>query len=92
VECGAHVREIYWLCLQYDTTILAVYIPGRYNTLADRISQFSYLRDAFDARLLLAGFSNSVITCKNHMTQASFCYLQERWMLGSSYYVERPQI
>ena len=80
----ALVQEIFWLSVRYGFKLSAAHIPGVSNVLADRISRLHSLHEAFDARLLLAGFSSAVILCKSHMTAESFIFLQDQWRRASS--------
>ena len=84
-----HIQEIFWLSVRYDLTISSVHIPGVVNILADRLSRLSSLSEAFDARLLLAGFSNSIVACRGHISSVSFLYLQEVWIQASMNCAER---
>ena len=85
-----HVKEIFWLCVKYNVYLSCVHIPGVENLLADRISRLVELDKAFDARLLLANFSATFVTCIGHMSLDSFLYLQEAWIVGSMPCARRP--
>jgi hypothetical protein len=76
-----HIKEIFWLCVKFNIHLSSVHIPGVENLLADRISRLDEKLKAFDARLLLANFSASLISCNEHMSLDSFIYLQEAWMV-----------
>jgi hypothetical protein len=51
-----HVRDIFWLCVANNIHVTCVYIPGRVNYLADRVSRLTNFNSAMDACLLLANF------------------------------------
>jgi hypothetical protein len=78
-----HIREIFWLCVQYNISISSVHIPGSENVLADRISRMSSLREAYESRLLLANFSSSLIAVKGHVSYATFIDFQDEWIRSS---------
>jgi hypothetical protein len=78
------IREIFWLGVEYNLVVSSMHIPGEQNLLADRISRLHSLSHANDARYLLAGGSDAIVTCKNHMSKAAFDYLQNVWISGSS--------
>jgi hypothetical protein len=77
------IREIFWIGVKYNITLSCVHIPGKFNTLADRISRFYSFHEACDARIMLANFSNNVVTCRDHMSESCFNFLQNAWMLTS---------
>jgi hypothetical protein len=79
------VREIFWLCVEFDVALSCVYIPGKENILADRLSRMHNYEDAMDARLLLANFSDNLVMCVNQMSIKTFLYLQGIWTLGLHY-------
>jgi hypothetical protein len=87
-SCGllALVQEIFWLSVRFGFKISAAHIPGVSITLADRISRQHSLQEAFDARLLLAGFGPAIIFCRTHMTAESFVFLQDQWRRASKPY------
>jgi hypothetical protein len=77
------VREIFWLGVEYNLLISSSFIKGAHNVLADRISRMHSSMEANDARFLLAGGSDSIITCKNHMSKQAFDFLQISWISDS---------
>jgi hypothetical protein len=80
------VREIFWLCVDFDVSLSCVYIPGKDNILADRLSRMHNFAEAMDARLLLSNFSESRVLCVNHMSLSTFLYLQGNWTQGLHYF------
>ena len=74
------VREIFWLCVRYDITITSRHIPGIENILADRVSRLDSIREAMDARVILANFTGNLVFCNSHMTYLSFVSLQAKWI------------
>ena len=85
-----HIREIFWFCVRYDIAITAVFIPGKFNTVADRISRLLTYADACDARLLLAGFTNAMVVCSQNISLTTFLLLQVIWIQTMNVYVQRP--
>ena len=78
------VRQIFWLCVNYDITITSVFIAGKLNILADGISRMDDFNSASYARLILANFDCfKLIPCSGHMSQATFLWLQGRWIKAS---------
>jgi hypothetical protein len=73
------VREIFWLSVKFNITISSSHIAGKLNVLSDRISRLDNICAASDARLLLANFSWATVTCKDHMSIATFLWLQVAW-------------
>jgi hypothetical protein len=76
------VHELFWLSVRYSFKLSASFIPGVENVLADRISRLDYFQEACEARLLLAGFTPSVIFCAKHMSPLAFSSLQDTWNRG----------
>lgn len=74
-----YIRETYWIGMEHNIMLSSSHIAGKLNILADRISRLATLKDAFDARLLLAGFSGGLVQCKNHMSIRAFYFLQGAW-------------
>ena len=91
VSLMPHIREIFWLCVYYDISVSAVFIPGKFNTVADRISRLMSYADACDARLLLAGFTNAMVSCSRNMSLTTFLLLQITWTQTMRVYALRPQ-
>jgi hypothetical protein len=77
------VREICWLCVEYDIIISGVFLAGACNILADRISRLHDLACARDACALLS-VPGSRVLCKFHMSYGSYLFLQASW-IGSSW-------
>jgi hypothetical protein len=90
VSLMPHIREIFWLCVYYDIAVTAVFIPGKFNTVADRISRLMSYADACDARLLLAGFTNALVVCSRNMSLTTFLLLQIIWTRTMRVYALRP--
>jgi hypothetical protein len=76
------VHELFWLSVCHSFKLSASFIPGVENVFADRISRLDYFQEACEARLLLAGFSPSVIFCAKHMSPMTFLSLQDTWNRG----------
>jgi hypothetical protein len=86
-RCSAlmpHIQEIFWLCVKFDLTISCVHIAGVKNILADRLSRLNEFEMAIEARMLLAGFVDAIITCRGHISSSTFVYLQEVWTQAST--------
>jgi hypothetical protein len=77
------IREIVWLCVEYNLLISSSYIEGAQNVLADRISRLHSMPEAIEARFLLTGNSTSHVICKNHMSKQAFDFLQMSWISDS---------
>jgi hypothetical protein len=77
------IREIFWICVKFNITVSCVHIPGKFNTLADRISRLHSFSEACDARIMLANFSSSLVSCRFHLTEDCFNFLQKAWMRTS---------
>ena len=75
----ALVHELFWLSVRHSFKLSASFIPGVENVLADRISRLDYFQEACEARLLLAGFSPSVVFCAKYMSPMTFLSLQDTW-------------
>ena len=86
------IREIYWICVQFNITISSAHIPGKLNILADRVSRLVSCSEAYDARLLLANFTSGIVACKTHMSWFAFCFLQGAWTPTSPSFVERQRL
>ena len=78
----AIVQEIFWLSVRYCFKLSALFIPGKDNILADRISRLEFLPEAHEARWLLSNFTHTSVFCKDHMTPIAFIYLQDCWRRG----------
>ena len=77
------IREIFWICVKFNITVSCVHIPGKFNTLADRISWLHSFSEACDARIMLANYSNNVVSCRFDLSENCFNFLQRAWMLTS---------
>jgi hypothetical protein len=73
------IQEMFWLSVKLNFRLTASHIPGKINILADRLSRLHLLPEAHEARLLLANFSQDIISCRSHMTPITFIYLQDCW-------------
>ena len=78
------VSEIFWLSVKNDFSLRAVFLPGKENILADRISRMDDVNSAYEVSYLLSGASGSRVSCESHMSNDAFLYLQNRWIEGSS--------
>ena len=72
------------MCVQFDLTLSCVHIAGVKNILADRLSRLNEVEMAIEARMLLAGFVDAIITCRGHISSSTFVYLQEVWTQAST--------
>ena len=71
------VREMFWLAVEFDFKLTAIFIPGVQNVMADRLSRLNEPRCAYEALQLLTG--GDVCYVHNHMSYDAFLYLQETW-------------
>ena len=85
------VREIFWICVEFNITVSSVFLSGKMNVLVDRLSRLHSYTEAMDARLLLANFSLSLVQCAGHMEYSSFLFLQRAWIQTSYCCVLRPR-
>jgi hypothetical protein len=74
------VKELFWLSVLYDFKLSASHIPGKLNTLSDKLSRLHNFEDAVDARILLVG-KEVIVLCASHLSYATYVYLQEMWCL-----------
>jgi hypothetical protein len=73
------VRNIFWLCIKFECTVVSTHLAGSLNVMADRLSQLHDVVSAHEARALLADHGEEWVLCKGHMTISSFLFLQGAW-------------
>ena len=61
-----------------------MFLAGKYNVLADRISRLDMIDSAVEASYLLTGSNEGGLSRENHMSNEAFVYLQGRWIEGLS--------
>ena len=79
LELLALIRELYWLSVKYDFRLSASHIPGVDNVLSDGISRMFDIDKALLMKELLLPDPNVCMSCKNHMSEKSFTFLQVAW-------------
>ena len=73
------VREMFWLCVQFDCRITASHIAGDLNVLSDRLSRLCEPMAALEALELLYILCAGPVFAMFHMSFASFVHLQNSW-------------
>jgi hypothetical protein len=76
------VREVFWLSVKFDFVLTCVFLPGVDNVLADKISRLDNLDSVLEARYILPGFSDTPVSCCDHMSTDSYLCLQDLWTKG----------
>ena len=75
------IQQLFWLSVKFQFRLTASFLPGRLNVLSDHLSR---LHDINSALFVQNMFPNmSVIECNGHLTERSFHWLQECWMMTS---------
>jgi hypothetical protein len=75
------VRQLFWLSVKYQFRLSASHLAGFLNIASDRVSRMNVAESAIEAKSLLSDDSSD-LECVGHMSNSSFCYLQEQWMMG----------
>jgi hypothetical protein len=78
-ELLALIRELYWLSVKHDFRLSASHIPGVDNVLSDGISRMFDMDKALLMKELLMPGPNVCMSCKYHMSERSFIFLQDAW-------------
>ena len=74
------VRQLFWLSVKYKFRLSASHLAGTLNIASDRVSRMNVVASAIEAKELLSN-SPTELECVGHMSNDSFCYLQEQWMM-----------
>lgn len=65
--CMKWLKEIFWLCVEWDIELVTEYVPSESNELADALSRLGYFSSHFDARGII---ENCDLCCKNSLLNA----------------------
>jgi hypothetical protein len=76
------VKELFWLSVKFSFRLSASHIEGKLNVLSDKLSRMHEITSAKKVKQLLYGSEYVTLCCKNHMSYASYIYLQESWRVA----------
>jgi hypothetical protein len=77
----AIIHQLFWLSVKYQLKLTASHIAGGLNIASDRVSRLHSIPEAMEAKSLLSD-SWEELECCGHMSNDSFCYLQDKWSVG----------